>query len=60
MRSFDNRSLPKTLLSIVDQDKYATLIQRAYRGYVCRKVLKEKLRIDQEFRVLRQKYEVKS
>eukprot|EP00347_Sterkiella_histriomuscorum_P023087 403336002 len=37
-----------------------TVIQKHYRGYICRKIMREKLRIDREFRMLRQKYEVKS
>ncbi|CDW79825.1 iq calmodulin-binding motif family protein [Stylonychia lemnae] len=38
----------------------ATYIQKCYRGFIFRKIMKEKLRIDREFRMLRQKYEVKS
>ena len=38
----------------------ATYIQKCYGGYLFRKIMKEKLRIDREFRMLRQKYEVKS
>ena len=37
-----------------------TMIQKYFRGFICRKILKEKMRIDKEFRLLRQKYEVKS
>ena len=31
----------------------ATAIQKCYRGHICRKILKEKMRIDREFRILR-------
>lgn len=31
----------------------AVSIQKSYRGYLCRKIMREKLRIDKEFRILR-------
>ena len=38
----------------------AKTIQRCYRGFIVRRLLRQKLKIDEEFRLLRQKYEVRS
>lgn len=43
-----------------EYENAALVIQKYFRGFTCRKIIKEKFRIDNEFRILRQKYEIKS